>query len=98
MTCPWCGFRASLRLLQAHLVEAHPEQVAFERRGARQVYAIRCPVCGAGYDQTIKPRLDDPTFVEEFQQEIRLVAFDMLLNHLVGEHEPAATSGEEGGA
>ncbi|MHB1534244.1 MAG: hypothetical protein ACYC1D_06470 [Acidimicrobiales bacterium] len=81
--------------MHAHLAVAHPEQVQFERRGARQVYAIRCPICGADYDQTIKPRLDDPTFLEEFHHEIRLVAFDMMLSHLVGEHEPPAPSAEQ---
>lgn len=95
MNCPWCGFSAGLRPLHAHLCEAHPEQVRFEVKGSRNVYAITCPICGSGYDQTIKPRLDDPEFLEEFQREIRLVAFDMLLNHLAGEHEMSHPAGQE---
>jgi hypothetical protein len=39
----------------------------------------------------IKPRSRDPRFIEEFQREIRLVAFDMLVNHLIAEHEEAET-------
>jgi hypothetical protein len=88
VNCPWCEFEGSLRPMHGHLAAAHPEQIRFETRGSRHVYAMACPICGSEYDQVIKPRLDDPTFVEEFQQEIRLVAFDMMLNHLVGEHEP----------
>lgn len=58
----------------------------FEDRGGRPYYAICCPVCGEGYDQAIKPRLEDPAFVREYQDEIRLVALDMLVSHLLGAH------------
>ncbi|MST31807.1 hypothetical protein GHK86_03565 [Acidimicrobiaceae bacterium USS-CC1] len=94
MRCPWCDFEGPLRPLHAHLAVSHPEQVRFEDRsgGDRQVYAVACPICGAGYEQTIKPR-HAPDFVDEYRREIRLVAFDMLLNHLVGEHEPHAGAG-----
>ncbi len=86
MNCPWCDFAGTLRPLHAHLCDAHPDEVSFETQGSRHAYAVTCPVCGAGYEQTIKPRMDDPSFVEEYRREIRLVAFDMLLNHLLGEH------------
>lgn len=89
MNCPWCEFSGPLRPMHAHLAESHPEQVRFEVQGSRNFYAIKCPLCGEGYDQTIKPRLLDPAFLEEYQQEIRLVGFDMMLNHLVGEHAEA---------
>ncbi len=89
--CPWCDFDGGLRPLHAHLADRHPDQVRFEQRagGTRQVYAVACPVCDAGYEQTIKPG-HDAGFVDEYRREIRLVAFDMLLNHLVGEHQPPA--------
>lgn len=86
MTCPWCAFEGPPRSLHGHLVEAHPDQVRFEERGARTVYAIECPACGAGYEKAIKPRSRDPAFVEEYEREIRLVGFDMLINHLLAEH------------
>ncbi len=91
MRCPWCDFDGSLRPLHAHLAAVHPDQVRFEERagGERLVYAIECPVCGAGYEQTIKPR-HGAEFIDEYRREIRLVALDMLLNHLVGEHEVPA--------
>ncbi|MDQ1498530.1 MAG: hypothetical protein QOI86_1870, partial [Actinomycetota bacterium] len=52
-----------------------------------------------GYEREIKPRGRDPGFVEEFSAQIRLVAFDMLVNHLLGEHEtilPGDTPGPPG--
>lgn len=90
MRCPWCEIAGEPRALHAHFSEAHPEQVRFQQRGGRRLYALSCPVCGAGYEHEIKPRLRDPAFMEEFQGEIRLVAFDMLINHLLVEHEPGA--------
>lgn len=88
MNCPWCDFEGTPRSLHGHLGESHPEVVRFEERGASRYYAIDCPVCGEGYEHIIKPRLRDPSFMEDFQTEIRLVALDMLVNHLLVEHEP----------
>jgi hypothetical protein len=31
----------------------------------------------------------DPAFLTEFEREIQLVALDMLVNHLLAEHEQA---------
>ncbi len=99
MTCPWCPFEGTPRMLHAHLAEAHPEGVRFEERAGRSFYAITCPVCGDGYEHQIKPRGRDPEFVNQFQAQIRLVAFDMLVNHLMAEHgegvDAAATVEEE---
>lgn len=86
MRCPWCDFEGPPRRLHAHLGEAHADAVRLEERGSGQVYSVECPVCGSGYDQRIKPGRRDPVFVEEYEREIRLVAFDMLVNHLIAEH------------
>ena len=88
MRCPWCAFAGGPRAVHAHLSGVHPEQVRVEERGSRRFYSIECPVCGAGYDHEVKPRLRDPEFMQQFQSEIRMVAFDMLVNHLLVEHEP----------
>jgi hypothetical protein len=93
VNCPWCSFSGTPRGLHAHLAEAHPEGVRFEERMGRSFYALTCPVCGDGYEHQIKPRGRDPTFVAEYQGQIRLVAFDMLVNHLMAEHG----EGVEGG-
>jgi hypothetical protein len=87
VNCPFCAFEGSPRTLHAHLGEQHPEAIRFETQGGRSFYALDCPICGDGYEREIKPRGRDPGFVEEFSAQIRLVAFDMLVNHLLGEHE-----------
>jgi hypothetical protein len=93
--CPWCDFDESPRALHGHLGEVHPEQVRFEEKMGRSFYAIECPDCGAGYEQQIKPRGRDPGFVDEFSRQIRLVAFDMLVNHLMAEHGEGVEAGED---
>ncbi len=92
MNCPWCDFEGHPRQLHAHLGETHPEQVVFEERIGRTFYGITCPHCDDGYRHEIKPRGRDAGFVEEFNAQIRLVAFDMLVNHLLVEHDPEAVS------
>jgi hypothetical protein len=74
-------------MLHAHLGDRHADAVRFEERGGRSFYALTCPLCGDGYEREIKPRGRDPGFVDEFSAQIRLVALDMLVNHLIGEHE-----------
>jgi hypothetical protein len=85
--CPFCTFEGQPRILHAHLGEQHPDAIRFEDKGERSFYAVTCPICGDGYEREIKPRGRDPGFVEEFSAQIRLVAFDTLVNHLLGEHE-----------
>lgn len=93
MKCPWCDFDETPRALHAHLGETHPEQVRFEDKMGRSFYGIECPVCGDSYQQQIKPRGRDSAFVEEFSAQIRLVAFDMLVNHLMAEHGEGVEAG-----
>lgn len=88
MHCPYCAFQDSRGKVHQHLAEAHGEKVAIrvdEDKGKR-FYGIHCPVCQAPYEHQVKPRNDDPDFVREFDREIKLVAFDMLLYHMQGEH------------
>lgn len=97
MRCPWCSFGAPPRALHAHLLDTHSHEVRFEERGESRFYALECPICREGYEHQVKPRLRDAAFMEEFQREIRLVAFDMLVNHLLVEHETESeTATEEG--
>lgn len=86
MKCPFCEHEAPPRKLHAHLGTEHGTEVEVEDRGATRVYTITCPTCGASHEQPIKPRLRDAGFLEEFSTEIRLVAFDMLINHMLAEH------------
>ena len=87
MHCPFCSFDGPPRSLHAHLGDQHADAVQFEERGGRTFYALACPICGDGYEREIKPRGRDPGFVDEFSTQIRMVALDMLVNHLMGEHE-----------
>jgi hypothetical protein len=81
------------RALHSHLVESHPEQVRTYPLGDRQFYEVACPYCGQSYDQRIKKADPDGAFLAEFDQQIRMVAFDMLINHLLVEHEPQPAGG-----
>jgi hypothetical protein len=93
--CPFCSFEAPPRALHAHLGDQHADAVRFEERGGRSFYALTCPICGDGYEREIKPRGRDPGFVDEFSAQIRMVALDMLVNHLMGEHEDLELPDEE---
>jgi len=82
-------------MLHAHLGSEHADAVVFEDKGGRSFYSLTCPICGDGYEREIKPRGRDPGFVDEFSAQIRLVALDMLVNHLMGEHEELELPPEE---
>lgn len=88
MNCPYCDFKDLRGAVHRHLAEKHGEQVTIrldESKGKR-FYGIACPVCQAPYEHQVKPRNVDPGFLQEFDREIKLVAFDMLLYHMQGEH------------
>jgi hypothetical protein len=93
--CPFCSFEDAPRALHAHLGSDHADAVVFEDKGGRSFYSLTCPICGDGYEREIKPRGRDPGFVDEFSAQIRLVALDMLVNHLMGEHEEIDLPPEE---
>lgn len=86
MNCPWCAFRAAPRSLHAHLADTHPEGVRFEQHHGAPAYVVVCPLCDASHVQAIKPHSRDAEFVSQYEHEIRLVGFDMLVNHLMAEH------------
>ena len=88
MSCPYCatGAELGLRELHAHLAADHADEISTEEAGDRLVYVITCPRCGSQYRKPIKKGVADPGFADEFAGQIRLVAFDMLLNHLLAEH------------
>lgn len=88
MKCPYCDLQDSRGAVHRHLAEAHGEKVAIrvDAERGRRYYGITCPVCAAPYEHQVKPRNLDPDFILEFDREIKLVAFDMLLYHMQGEH------------
>ena len=88
MRCPYCELAGPRRQVHRHLVDSHGETVkteADEGQGA-MAYVIVCPRCRGEIRQPVKPRWRDPGFLREFEEEIRLVAFDLLLYHLEDAH------------
>ncbi|HET9719645.1 MAG TPA: hypothetical protein VFP55_06175 [Solirubrobacteraceae bacterium] len=61
-----------------------------EADSGRMRYRITCPICQEAHEARVKPRSHDREFLDHFAREIRLVAFDMLLNHCEAEHGPVA--------
>ena len=91
MICPWCDFDGPARALHVHLGERHGDVVRTEERNGRYFYAVTCPVCAARYEHVVRKGARSPEFLAEFDREIRMVALDMLVHHLVAEHEPQET-------
>lgn len=86
--CPYCGLAGSRPRLHRHLADTHGDRVTTEADAAagQMFYLIACPTCDGAIRHQVKPRWRDPDFLAEFQQEIRLVAFDLLLYHLEDAH------------
>lgn len=86
--CPFCSHEGARTDVHRHMVDAHPERIEMwkDERTSRMRYRVVCPTCGADYEHRVKPRSTDPSFLETFATEVRLVGFDMLLNHMTAEH------------
>ncbi len=85
--CPWCDVTAGPRGLHAHLGERHGDAVTTSERHGKVFYQVTCPRCGARYEHLVRKGAGDPEFMAEFGPQIRLVALDMLVHHLMAEHE-----------
>ena len=91
MRCPWCEFDGGPRALHVHLSEQHADAVVASADEQNARYEITCPRCGARYQRIVRKGMRDPGFLTEFEREIQLVALDMLLTHLLAEHELSQT-------
>jgi len=80
----YCAAEGEIGELHAHLRDSHGDRVRIEEQADRVLYVVECPACGSCYRKPMKK--GDAAFVEEFGDVIRLVAFDMLLNHVLAEH------------
>jgi hypothetical protein len=87
VSCPYCSVELGIRALHAHLVEDHAERIESEPYGDSTAYVVTCPLCGEHYRKVMRKSGKVAGFVDEFDRHIRLVAFDMLINHLLAEHE-----------
>jgi hypothetical protein len=88
-SCPYCEFSGKRSEVHQHLAENHGDTVGtrIDEFTGYTFYLVTCPVCGASYEQVTKKARRDPDFGREYQYEIRLVVFDLLLYHLRGEHQ-----------
>jgi hypothetical protein len=89
MRCPYCDFDDTRQKLHAHLTDQHGENVKgrSDAKTGRLFYRLDCPLCDEYTEREVNPRGRDPGFMQEFEREIRLVAFDLLLYHLEAAHE-----------
>ncbi len=73
-----------------------PQAASTGSAGEPVCNAIVCPACGARYERPVRKAARDPGFTAGFSREIQLVAMDMLVHHLLAEHELAgpAQAGE----
>lgn len=82
MDCPYCDRTEPRIRLHSHLVDDHPDAV--ESDGT--AYTLVCP--SQECDETLT--MDAGTATEEalegFGNEVRMLAFDRLLDHLENEH------------
>jgi hypothetical protein len=88
MRCPLCSFDADRGSVHGHLVEEHSDAVEMwtDAESGKMRYAVGCPLCDERHEARVKPRSSDPEFLQTFAREIRMVAFDMLLNHVEASH------------
>jgi hypothetical protein len=87
VNCPWCDFAAGPRALHAHLGERHGDEVSTGERNGKVFYEITCPQCGDRYQHLVRKAARDRQFLAGFSREISMVALDMLVHHLMAEHE-----------
>ncbi len=91
MRCPYGDVDDTRQRLHAHLADQH--RAAVVRRSdettGKLYYRLDCPLCTEYTEREVNPRGHDLSFLETFEYEICLVAFDQLLYHLEAAHAPA---------
>ena len=88
MKCPYCDLTGTRMAVHAHLADDHPQRVTTGHRDGRNdpYFQVGCPACDQEAVQSVNPGGRDPGFLEKFEREVRLVAFDLLLYHLQADH------------
>ncbi len=87
MNCVVCGFEDTWKKIHAHMSGTHLDLVALDRAGDRFFYEVSCPLCDWKFRKEVNPHGRDAGFMDTYEREIRLVAVDLLLYHLVESHE-----------
>ncbi|RMG66728.1 MAG: hypothetical protein D6715_06215 [Calditrichaeota bacterium] len=93
MQCPYCNFNGHRMDLHAHLMEQHAEQVKVfvHRVTGKMMYEFQCPLCE---EHWLKPLKKRPSDLQAYVREIRMVAFDLFLYHLMLDHGQDAADAE----
>ncbi|MEN8040558.1 MAG: hypothetical protein ABFR95_03555 [Actinomycetota bacterium] len=92
MKCPFCKITGTRPELHLHLTDKHDEEVLTEQDSwGRRFMQLSCPECDEFHRQQVKPRSNDPDFLEAHYREIRLVAFDLFLYHWGDDHSEETT-------
>ena len=86
VNCPSDEFSGTPRALHEHFAAAHSDLVVIGNTGSKWYYDVTCPTCKDSYRQAIRPGGTDSEFTSDYEEEIRAVALDILLNHYLGEH------------
>lgn len=88
MRCPWCpDVEGGHRTLHAHFAEHHPDSVVLSVNDEGRVfYEMHCPLCSERHRQLIR-KGGDAEFLARQDSTIRMVALDMLVTHLMAEHD-----------
>jgi hypothetical protein len=92
LNCPFCDFVGARPELHSHLTDEHADRCVTTEEWGNRYYQLDCPRCDHSIRKQVKPRLNDPTFLEEYAREISIVAFDMFLYHLEIDHEEEEAS------
>jgi len=88
MRCPFCDLDDRRPEIHAHLTDDHSSEVdTYTDSRGRRFMDLQCPKCDEGHRQEVKPRYNDPTFLEEHYRAIRVVAFDLFLYHWEDSHQ-----------
>ncbi len=85
MQCPYCDFEGHRMDLHAHLIEHHEQEVKVfvHKVTGKMMYELTCPICREHWRKPLKKR---PADLQAYVREIRMVAFDLFLYHLMDAH------------
>ncbi len=88
MRCPYCNIEGSRQAIHVHLTDQHGDKVMgrTDEQSGKLFYRLDCPLCDEYSEREVNPRGRDPSFLQTFEREIRLVAFDLLLYHIEAAH------------
>ncbi|MDY6779286.1 MAG: hypothetical protein SV760_01815 [Halobacteria archaeon] len=83
MDCPYCDVTGSRMRIHHHLMDEHPDAV--ENTDEPGIYSYSCPECGHTTEVEAGTGNEDEG-TDDFSNEVTMLAFDKLLDHLEKEH------------